>query len=979
MKRDNRLLHALVHFVIDRASLLTNHRISGRLTRAKYKHFRIILRAYFWQFSYRFQCFFLEMIVVKCMELILCKVVESFCSPTHYIVPHISWHDLPYHWTTKKYADFPSMVIFQLLLRKFWIQTWFCDCQQCLSLYHIVFECTPSIRDPGMMLVLPNRLLCKRNESECFCTCLSVRSGPWTWHWFKRNESECCFTRPSPNDREFDSGSSAMRVNASLHVCLQTAVNLTVVQAQWKWMLLYMSVPKPTVNLTIVQAQWKSMLLYMSVPKRPWTWQWFKRNESECFFTCLSPTDRELDSGFSAMKVNASLHVCRQPTVNLTLVQAQWKWMLLDMSVLNRPWTWQWFKRHGSECFFTCLSPNDRELGSGSMRNESESSPDNKFCKWEMCLIASLLRHGANNADTSVTAKPVKPAERDRISFALKNTPNHSPQLIRVFSTSCWMASRRSRHRPSTICSECRPCWRGIFESRRLGSSNRFFRDAEQIMCLGADVGSTEESQKDHASLPVFAETCADDFHTDRCPIHWPEHNCDFEAAWKKETRSMCWLGAEPESKECTLSSSQSPRCIWGARHLERPQGSTSGDSTQATVLPVRIDLLLFFFDCTSGIEFWARWDIILASGDTPKTRGRWEATRCGEKRQEHLRLSERLGHCERGCLVSTGRPRVDVPLARCSSPCAPCTLATCPPVELHVRTWRDFSGTSIGLSSVFLLLCGHCCSYRCWRHCESGYGWQTLRWAWPRTSVRPTVRPTILIAEDVDNQRTLAALFCRERAGSSKPPILVKVIAGHNPENAKHMWFRVFVLRSEKKTVFWNPGPETGDWPLVHGVVGSQPQKIMTSCAALENMDASMMSINSFHPIRHVRRIHRRTLQGDPVLNVVGTGLQLHCRKFSVLFGQRHGNSELNMRERYPYQPTGVSKEVKVFKCPCFSKAATTVQAVLNVGASFLGNHRRVRSARLCVWAARMVRWRYFVGKRITSRETQPWRCWMT
>ena len=67
------------------------------------------------------------------MELLLCRVVESFCLPTHNIVPHISWHDLPCHGTTKRYTDFPSMVIFRLFLRKFWIQTWFCYCQQYLA------------------------------------------------------------------------------------------------------------------------------------------------------------------------------------------------------------------------------------------------------------------------------------------------------------------------------------------------------------------------------------------------------------------------------------------------------------------------------------------------------------------------------------------------------------------------------------------------------------------------------------------------------------------------------------------------------------------------------------------------------------------------------------------------------------------------------------------------------------------------------
>ena len=50
----------------------------------------------------------------------LCRVVVSTCWLTHIIFPYISWHDFPCHMTTKKYADFPSMVIFQLLLRKFW-------------------------------------------------------------------------------------------------------------------------------------------------------------------------------------------------------------------------------------------------------------------------------------------------------------------------------------------------------------------------------------------------------------------------------------------------------------------------------------------------------------------------------------------------------------------------------------------------------------------------------------------------------------------------------------------------------------------------------------------------------------------------------------------------------------------------------------------------------------------------------------------
>ena len=40
VKRANRLSHALVHLVIDRASLVTDPKISGLQIRAKYRHFR---------------------------------------------------------------------------------------------------------------------------------------------------------------------------------------------------------------------------------------------------------------------------------------------------------------------------------------------------------------------------------------------------------------------------------------------------------------------------------------------------------------------------------------------------------------------------------------------------------------------------------------------------------------------------------------------------------------------------------------------------------------------------------------------------------------------------------------------------------------------------------------------------------------------------------------------------------------------------
>ena len=104
------------------------------------------------------------------MKWILCRVVESSCLPTHNIVPHTSLHDQPCHKTMKKYEDFEEMVISLLPLRKFAIQTWFCNCPQYSCLFHIVVGCSPSIHDPGKMLVLPNQLLYRAlSTSDQYC------------------------------------------------------------------------------------------------------------------------------------------------------------------------------------------------------------------------------------------------------------------------------------------------------------------------------------------------------------------------------------------------------------------------------------------------------------------------------------------------------------------------------------------------------------------------------------------------------------------------------------------------------------------------------------------------------------------------------------------------------------------------------------------------------------------------------------------
>ena len=91
----------------------------------------INLRSYFSRFSHGFQVFFFVILTIlqqilflllwngghRCMELTLCRAVESSCLQTHNIAPFISLHDLPCLRSTKRYWDFPNMVIFRLLLR----------------------------------------------------------------------------------------------------------------------------------------------------------------------------------------------------------------------------------------------------------------------------------------------------------------------------------------------------------------------------------------------------------------------------------------------------------------------------------------------------------------------------------------------------------------------------------------------------------------------------------------------------------------------------------------------------------------------------------------------------------------------------------------------------------------------------------------------------------------------------------------------
>ena len=96
------------------------------------------------------------------------------------------------------------MVVFQLPPRKFVIQTWFCNCQQHLCSFHIVFEHIPGKRDQGKMLVLPNQFLSwvLSTSDQCFVSFQPILSHPHTQiriTLLTVNEISIPKWKPSPN------------------------------------------------------------------------------------------------------------------------------------------------------------------------------------------------------------------------------------------------------------------------------------------------------------------------------------------------------------------------------------------------------------------------------------------------------------------------------------------------------------------------------------------------------------------------------------------------------------------------------------------------------------------------------------------------------------------------------------------------------------------------------------------------------------
>ena len=154
INRFRRLSQTLVHFVIDRASLFTDHRISGRPIRVKYKHFRTI-----WEhtsdnsptdsnsFSLKWWSSMhgVDTLWSCCVDLLANSQKRS----TYFL----TWASMSQDY--EEIRRFWGNGSFSAPPRKFALRTWFCNCPQYLCLFDIVVECIPSRHDPGKMLDSP--------------------------------------------------------------------------------------------------------------------------------------------------------------------------------------------------------------------------------------------------------------------------------------------------------------------------------------------------------------------------------------------------------------------------------------------------------------------------------------------------------------------------------------------------------------------------------------------------------------------------------------------------------------------------------------------------------------------------------------------------------------------------------------------------------------------------------------------------------
>ena len=150
IKRAKRLSQDFVHFVTARASLFTDHKISGLPVRAKYRHFRTICEQTV-DNSPTDSCSSSSFDDGHpCVALRLCILVESFYLQIRNIVPHISLRDLPCHKTKKIFFLHQVSlklwsVVFLWLQQKSWNRTYLCSLHQYRFLFDTLLQCNSNI------------------------------------------------------------------------------------------------------------------------------------------------------------------------------------------------------------------------------------------------------------------------------------------------------------------------------------------------------------------------------------------------------------------------------------------------------------------------------------------------------------------------------------------------------------------------------------------------------------------------------------------------------------------------------------------------------------------------------------------------------------------------------------------------------------------------------------------------------------------
>ena len=133
--------------------MFTEHRISSLPIRAKYKHFKTI-----WEQTLLYSPTDFNSSSLKWWSST--HGVDTLCSCWVVLFANSQYRSTHFlAWNFQIIRPWRNTNIIRVCLflpRKFAIQTWLCNCQQYLCLFHIVFEYTWSRK----MLVLPNQLLC---------------------------------------------------------------------------------------------------------------------------------------------------------------------------------------------------------------------------------------------------------------------------------------------------------------------------------------------------------------------------------------------------------------------------------------------------------------------------------------------------------------------------------------------------------------------------------------------------------------------------------------------------------------------------------------------------------------------------------------------------------------------------------------------------------------------------------------------------